>query len=99
MRQAKWACSCILALLLLGATFALAQVQDKGIAASAALKYKVVKLPANIVEADYNTDGKPRRPPIHPVHPLDQLSAEGWELITVTACEGGEFVCFLRKRR
>jgi hypothetical protein len=99
MKQAKWAFSCVLAVLLVGATFAMGQVQDKGISASAALKYKVVKLPANIIEADYNTDGKSRRPPIRPIYPLDDLSAEGWELITVTACEGGEFVCFFRKRR
>jgi hypothetical protein len=99
MRRAKWAGSVILALLLIGATIALAQVQEKGISGSAALKYKVVKLPPNIIEADYNTDGKPRRPPVRPVFPLDELSAEGWELISVTACEGGEFVCFLRKRR
>jgi hypothetical protein len=97
--KAKWASSCILAVILIGATFAMAQVQDKGINVSPALKYKVVKMPANILEAVYNTDGKPRRPPIHPVFPLDDLSAEGWELVSVTACETGEFVCFLRKRR
>lgn len=95
----QWACSCVLAMLLVGGTFAMAQVQEKGINASAALKYKVVKVPANVIEADYNTDGKPRRPPIRPIFPLDELSAEGWELIAVTPCEGGEFVCFLRKRR
>jgi hypothetical protein len=95
----KWACSVILAVLLVGATLALSQVQDKGISVSPALKYKVVKMPANILEAVYNTDGKPRKPPIHPVFPLDDLSAEGWELVSVTTCETGEFVCFLRKRR
>lgn len=96
---ATWSCPLLLAMAVFGATFGIAQVQDKGVSASAALKYKVVKVPANIVEADYNTDGKPRRPPIRLVFPLDDLSAEGWELITVTACEGGEFICFLRKRR
>lgn len=95
----KWGGSLLLAMAVFGATFGIAQVQDKGVAASPSLKYKVVKMPANIVEADYNTDGKPRRPSIRPVFPLDDLSAEGWELITATACEGGEFICFLRKRR
>ena len=99
MTIAKWACSCVLAMLLIGATYGMAQVQDKGINVSPALKYKVVKMPRNILEWEYNTDGKPRKPSIYPVFPLDDLSADGWELVGVTPCETGEFVCFLRKRR
>ena len=99
MTIVKWACSCVLAMLLIGATFGMAQVQDKGINASAALKYKVVKMPRNIIDAEYNPDGRPRKPTIYPCYPLDDLSAEGWELVQVTPCETGEFICFLRKRR
>ena len=90
---------CIAVLLLAMGAFALAQVQDKGVNASAALKYKVVRVPGNVVELDYNVDGKPRHPGVRPIHPLDDLSAEGWELISTVGVEGGEFVCFLRKRK
>ena len=99
MTIVKWACSCVLAMALIGATFAMGQVQEKGINVSPALKYKVVKMPRNILEWEYNTDGKPRKPSIYPVFPLDDLSADGWELVAVTPCETGEFICFLRKRR
>jgi hypothetical protein len=87
------------AALLIGGTLGMAQVQEKGITVSTAVKYKVVKMPRNIIDADYNTDGKPRKPSIYPVYPLDDLSAEGWELVTVTPVDTGEFICFLKKRR
>jgi hypothetical protein len=87
------------AALLIGGTLGMAQVQEKGINVSTAVRYKVVKMPRNIIDADYNTDGKPRKPSIHPVHPLDDLSAEGWELVAVTPVDTGEFICFLKKRR
>jgi hypothetical protein len=87
------------AALLIGGTLGMAQVQEKGINVSTAVKYKVVKMPRNIIDADYNTDGKPRKPSIYPVYPLDDLSAEGWELVTVTPVDTGEFICFLKKRR
>ena len=89
----------VAASLLIGATLAMAQVQEKGINVSTAVKYKVVKMPRNIIDADYNTDGKPRKPSIYPIYPLDDLSAEGWELVTVTPVDTGEFICFLKKRR
>ena len=87
------------AALLIGGTLGMAQVQEKGINVSTAVKYKVVKMPRNIIDADYNTDGKPRKPSIYPIYPLDDLSAEGWELVTVTPVDTGEFICFLKKRR
>ena len=85
--------------LLIGATLGMAQVQEKGINVSTAVKYKVVKMPRNIIDAEYNPDGRPRKPAIYPVHILDDLSAEGWELVTVTPVDTGEFVCFLKKRK
>jgi len=104
----KWSCSFGLAAMLLAATFSLGQAQDKEI--PAAFKYRVVRVPGNIVDTEYNTDGKTRKPSIRPIHPLDELSAEGWELVTVVHADGanvrvqggeahgGDFVCFLRKR-
>ena len=92
----KWGA---VAMLLVGGTLALGQAQDKGINVSTAVKYKVVKMPRNIIDAEYNPDGRPRKPPIYPCYPLDDLSAEGWELVTVTPLDTGEFVCFLKKRK
>ena len=104
----KWSCSFFLAAMVLVASFALSQAQDKGILA--APKYRVVRVPANIVDTEYNTEGKARKPAIRPINPLDELSAEGWELVTVVHADGanirvnggeahgGDFVCFLRKR-
>ena len=89
----------VAATLLIGGTLAMAQVQDKGVNVSTAVKYKVVKMPRNIIDAEYNPDGRPRKPTIYPVYILDDLSAEGWELVTVTPVDTGEFICFLKKRR
>ena len=50
---------------------------------------------------------------MRPIHPLDELAAEGWELVTVVRvdgakvhvqgtqadAEGGDFICFLRRRK
>ncbi len=106
---AKWSCTFLLALALLAATFAVSQAQDKE--GFAATRYKVVRVPANIVDTEYNTDGRARKPAIRPINPLDELAAEGWELVTVVHSDGanirvpggeahgGDFVCFLRKRR
>ena len=92
----KWV---VAVFLLIGGTLGMAQVQEKGINVSAAVKYKVVKMPRNIIDAEYNPDGRPRKPPIYPVYILDDLSAEGWELVTVTPVDTGEFICFLKKRK
>ena len=106
----KWSCSFLLATMALAATFAVSQAQDKEV--YAAPKYRVVRMPANIVETEYNTEGKTRKPSMRPIHPLDELSAEGWELVTVVQADGanvrvqggaeahgGDLICFLRKRK
>jgi hypothetical protein len=107
----KWACSLSLAAVVLAAAFAVGQAQEKEIAS--APKYRVVRMPANIVDTEYNSSGNTRKPSMRPIHPLDELSAEGWELVTVVRvdgakvhvqgtqadADGGDFICFLRKRK
>ena len=107
----KLSSSVLLVAAVLGAAFAVGQAQDKE---TYGTKYRVVRVPGNVVELEYNTEGKSRKPPMRPVHPLDELAAEGWELVTVVHADGanvkiggpasgaeahgGDFVCFLRKR-
>jgi hypothetical protein len=105
----KWSCSFLLAAVALASTFAVGQAQEREL--PSLTKYRVVRLPANIVDAEYNTSGTARRPAIRAIHPLDELAAEGWELVTVVHADGanvklqggaeahgGDFVAFLRKR-
>jgi hypothetical protein len=105
----KWSCALLLVTTMLGATFAVGQAQDKEV--FAAYKYRVVQVPANVVDTEYNTSGSARKPSMRPIHPLDELGAEGWELVTVVRggsakihvsagadAEGGDYLCFLRKR-
>jgi hypothetical protein len=93
----KWIGPSIVALaLLMLSSLDRAPAQERSASSS---KDKVVKLPANIVEVEYNTDGKTRTSAALGVRPLDELSAQGWELISALQGEGGEFVCFPRQRR
>jgi hypothetical protein len=94
----RWSGAFLLATILLGAAYATGQAQDKG-SGPGGFRYKVVKVPGNIIDMDYNTNGNPRKPAIRPVNPLDDLGAEGWELVTALPAEGGEFVLFFRRRK
>jgi hypothetical protein len=108
----KWACSLFLAAMALAGAVAVGQAQDKE-SPGASTRYRVVRMPANIVDTEFNTEGKARKPSMRPIHPLDELAAEGWELVTVVRvdgarvhvqgtqadAEGGDFICFLRRRR
>jgi len=106
----NWAGASLLTIVILGATLATAQEKESG----ASFKYRVVRMPPNIVETEYNTIGKSRKPAARPIYPLDELSAEGWELVTVVRvdgakvqvpgaasaeADGGDFICFLRRRK
>jgi hypothetical protein len=96
--------------MMLAATFAVGQTQDKK--TSAGQEYFVVKMPFNIIEREYNSQGHERKPAAKPIRPLEELSAEGWDLVQAVYVEGasvkagsgsaeghgGDFVCFLRKR-
>ncbi len=107
----KGSSSVLLATIVLAATYAVGQAQDKE--SYGAAKYRVVRMPANIVETEYTSEGRTRKPSLRPIHPLDELSAEGWELVTVmrvdgakvhvqgtgAEADGGDFICFLRKRK
>jgi hypothetical protein len=107
----KCSLSVMLATMVLGAAFAVGQAQEKEL--YGVPKYRVVRMPANIVETEYTSEGRPRKPPMRPIHPLDELSAEGWELVTAmrvdgakvhvqgsgAEADGGDFICFLRKRK
>ena len=107
----KWACSLFLAAMAMATTVAVGQAQDKE--SPGTPKYRVVRMPANIVDTEYNTEGRARKPSMRPIHPLDELAAEGWELVTVVKvdgakvhvqgtqadAEGGDFICFLRRRK
>jgi hypothetical protein len=97
-------------MLVLGAMLAAGQAQDKE--GFSATKYRVVRVPGNVVDTEYNSDGRPRKPAIRPIYPLDELAAEGWELVAVvhadgakvktgtsTEAYGGDIICFLRKRK
>jgi hypothetical protein len=105
----KWSGSVLVAMMVLGASFAAGQTQDKEL--PGAFRYRVVRVPINVVEIEYTSEGRPRKPPMRPIHPLDDLSAEGWELVTVVQADGatvktqggaeahgGDLICFLRKR-
>jgi len=105
----KWSSALLVATMVLAAAFTAGQAQDKEI--PAAPRYRVVRMPFNIVDTEYNSDGKTRKPSTRPIHPLDELSAEGWDLVTVVRvdgakvkvqgaeADGGDFICFLRKRK
>jgi hypothetical protein len=107
----KCSCSVLLATMLLAATYAVGQAQDKE--SYGAPRYRVVRMPASIIDTEYTSEGKARKPPMRPIHPLDELSAEGWELVTAmrvdgakvhvqgtgAEADGGDFICFLRKRK
>jgi len=106
----KWSCFIFVAAMMLAASFAVGQAQDKKM--NAAPEYLVVKMPFNIIEREYNTQGHERKPAAKPIRPLEELSAEGWDFVQAVYVEGasvkagsgsaeghgGEFVCFLRKR-
>jgi len=96
-------------IIVLAAAYAVGQAQDKDL--YGVTKYRVVRVPANIVDTEYTSEGRTRKPSMRPIHPLDELSAEGWELVTVvqadsvqvrvqpgTEAHGGDLICFLRKR-
>jgi hypothetical protein len=108
--KVKWLCLFLVATGVLAA-MAVGQAQEKD--GSSASKYRVVRVPANVVETEYNLEGKARKPAMRPIHPLDELSAEGWELVAVVNADGakvhvpgtgaeaygGDIICFLRKRK
>ena len=110
VRAVKWSCFVLLATAMLIATLAVGQAQDKKLPAGP--EYLVVKMPFSIIEREYNTQGHERKPAMKPIHPLDELNAEGWDFIQAVYVEGasvktndgkaeahgGDFVCFLRKR-
>jgi hypothetical protein len=105
----KGSISVLLVMMVLAAAYALSQAQDKEL--YGATRYRVVRVPANIVDTEYTSEGRTRKPTMRPIHPLDELSAEGWELVTVvqadsvqvrvqpgTEAHGGDLICFLKKR-
>lgn len=104
----RWSVLIFLGTMMLAATLAVGQAQEKKV--NAAAEYLVVKMPFNIIEREYNTQGHERKPAAKPIHPLDEISAEGWDFVQAVYVEGasikvgsaeghgGDFVCFFRKR-
>ena len=97
-RRARWA-FLILPLLVTVAAIGVGQAQDKPANSASAWKYRVARILPNIVDVDYNFDGKTRKPAVRPSHALDELGAEGWELVSVIREDTGEYICFLKARK
>ena len=95
-RARSWSAFLILPLLVAAAAIGIGQVQDKGGNSGPTWKYRVAKIQPNIVDIDYNVDGKTRKTALHPSHALDELGKEGWELVTVILQDSGEYICFLK---
>lgn len=58
-------------------------------------KYLTVRLPANVVEIEFDAGNKGAKLKSTVITPLDSLGRDGWELVAVTK-DGTTYVCFFK---